>query len=169
LDWLNDGLWDWVEKYKSYIPYFENNQTVDFIYISSYVERIISNIDDRTDYKTATLDPFSIVTGNKIFGIKKENKENKEKKDMSITLTHLIAYNEILHLPAIVPAIIDPLENNLFKWQEKYVFYMNLTPDIIEKYLLHETDKKVDNIRNKLYNKRLLNVFRLVREKLKNW
>ena len=45
---------------------------------------------------------------------------------------------------------------------------MNLTPDIIEKYLLHETDKKVDNIRNKLYNKRLLNVFRLVREKLKN-
>jgi len=159
---------NWVEKYKSYIPYFENNQTIDFIYISSYVERIISNIDDRTDYKTSTLDPFSIVTGNKIFGIKKENKENKEKKDMSITLSHLISYNEILHLPAIVPAIIDPLENNLFRWQEKYIFYMNLTPDIIEKYLLHETDKKVDNIRNKLYNKRLLNLFRLVREKLKN-
>ena len=87
---------------------------------------------------------------------------------MSITLSHLISYNEILHLPAIVPAIIDPLENNLFRWQEKYIFYMNLTPDIIEKYLLHETDKKVDNIRNKLYNKRLLNLFRLVREKLKN-
>ena len=40
---------------------------------------------------------------------------------------------------------------------------------MIEKYILPETEKnKADNKRNKAYNAQLLNLFRLIREKLKN-
>jgi len=149
----------WVEKYKNYIPYFDNNKSVDFIYISSYVNSATSNIDDRNDYKKATKDPFSIVNGSKIDAIVKELKNNQ------IILKHMISYNEIKHLPAIIPALIYPLENNQFAWKDKYTFYKYITPDMIEKYLLPETEK---NKRNKLYNTRLLDLFRLIREKLKN-
>ena len=153
----------WVQKYINYVPYFDQHRSINFIYISSYVNYATSNIDDQSDYNKATKDPFSIVTGNKIDAIFKETKDQK------VIIKHLISYNEISDLPAIIPSLIYPLENNKFPWNEKYIFYQNITPDMIEKYILPETEKnKADNKRNKAYNAQLLNLFRLIREKLKN-
>ena len=153
----------WVQKYNNYIPYFEQHRSVNFIYISSYVNYSTSNIDDQLDYNKAVKDPFSIVSGNKIDAI------TKEIKDKKIIIKHLISYNEILDLPAIIPALIYPLENDKLPWKDKYILYLNITPDMIEKYILSETEKnKADNRRNKAYNTQLLNLFRLIREKLKN-
>ena len=151
---------EWVKKYNNYIPFFDNIG-IDFIYISSYVNYASSNIDDQTDIKKSYKDPFSIVTGNKIDALLKELKKDK------IYIKHLISYNDIVHLPAIIPALIYPLENNLFIWKDIYLFYKYVTSDMIEKYILPETEKnKADNKRNKLFNTQLLHLFRLLREKI---
>lgn len=153
---------EWTKKYNNYIPFFENI-TIDFIYIASYANNALSNIDDQTDIKKAMKDPFSIVMGEKIDGLLKEMKKN------IITLKHLISYNELLHVAAIIPALIYPLENNKLLWKDIHFYYKTITPEMIEKYLLPETEKnKADNKRNKLYNTELLSLFRLIREKLKN-
>ena len=149
-----------VEKYKNYIPYFDTiGNNLEFIYISSYANIALANLDDREDYKIAVKDPFSIVKGNKIEGILKEIQELKS----IVTIKHLISFNEKLHIPAIIPALIFPLENNLFVWKDKYMFYKNISPDMIEKYLLPDTEK---NKKNKIYNTQLLHLFRLLRTKL---
>jgi len=153
----------WVQKYINYVPYFDNHRSINFIYISSYVNYATSNIDDQSDYNIAIKDPFSIVSGKKIDAISKEIKNNK------VMIKHLISYNEIIDLPAIIPALIYPLENDKFSWKDKYILYQNITPDMIEKYILPETENnRADNRRNKGYNTQLLNLFRLIREKLKN-
>ena len=154
---------EWVKKYINYIPYFDTNKTIEFIYISSYVDEATSNIDDRSDYNKATLDPYSIVHGEKIDGLLKEIKDKK------VMLTHLISFNEILHLPALIPALFYPLSDNKFTWNQIYIYYQYITPDMIEKYLLPETEKnKADNKRNKIYNTQLLELFTLIRKKLIN-
>ena len=44
------------------------------------------------------------------------------------------------------------------------MLYKNISPDMIEKYLLPETEKdKTDNKKNKIYNTQLLQLFRLLR------
>ena len=154
-----------VEKYSNYIPYFKNNGNINFIYTSSYANVALSNIDNREDYLKTVTDPFSIVKGNKIEALSKELKlDNTNKK--SLLTKHLISFNELNYIPALVPALIYPLNKDLLVWKDINMFYRYVTPDMIEKYLLPETEtNKVFNKRNKAYNAELLNVFRLLREK----
>jgi len=154
-----------VEKYKNYIPFFNLN-SLDFIYISSYADIVLSNTDNKQDYNKSVLDQFSIVTGNKITGLLKEKKLGKTTAPV-ISLKHLINFNYELYVPAIIPALINPLEKNLLEWNLIYILYKIITPSMIEKYLLPETEKDKDiNKKNKIYNNQLLGLFRLLRTKV---
>jgi tripartite-type tricarboxylate transporter receptor subunit TctC len=67
----------------------------------------------------------------------------------------------------IGPALINPLEKNLLEWNDIYILYKIITPSMIEKYLLPETEKDKDiNKKNKIYNNQLLGLFRLLRTKV---
>jgi len=93
----------------------------------------------------------------------------KEVKKNNVILKNLITFNNILHLPALIPALIYPLNTNKFIWKDIYMYYQYITPDMIEKYILPETDKnKTINKRNKIYNTQLLELHSLIRKKLKN-
>jgi hypothetical protein len=155
-------IYEWVQKYNKYIPYFENlsksSNILEFIFISSFVNYSIANIDDRTDYKVAIKDPNSLVTGNKIMGLLKEV-DSKTKK---VSITHLIRFDPI-YIPAVVPSLVYYLENNLLIWDVKNYYYKNVTSDMLEKYLIPESGSKEEIRKTKIYNNTLLSILRLLR------
>jgi hypothetical protein len=158
---LTSFVEDWVEKYKNYIPYFDelNSSTnvLEFIFISSYVNFGLANIDDRQDYKKAELDSNSSVTGIKILGLKKEVREK------SYNIKHLIRFDPI-YVPAIIPVLLYYLENKSLTWETKNYYYRIVNSYMIEKYIIPSTNQNNDeNTKIKIYNNKLLNVFRLLR------
>jgi hypothetical protein len=163
---VNKFIYEWVAKYNNYIPYFENISkspyVFEFIFISSYVNFSLANIDDRQDYVVATKDPNSLVTGNKIMGLLKEVKVNNN-NNKEVTITHLIRFDPI-YIPAVVPALVYYLDNNLFTWEVKNYYYKTVTSDMLEKYLIPENNQTKEEIRKiKIYNNKLLSVLRLLR------
>lgn len=160
-------VYSWVKKYINYIPYFPkmNNSPnlYEFIFISSYVNYSISNLDDRNDYITAEKDPISLVNGNKILGLLKEKKLNRKTGREELTITHLIRFDQV-YVPAVIPTLLYYIENNSFTWETKNYYYKSVTPDMIEKYLIPEIpNQKEENRKIKIYNNKLLSVLRLLR------
>jgi hypothetical protein len=160
-------IYEWVQKYNNYIPYFpemnHSNNLFEFIFISSYVNYSIANLDDREDYVKTVIDPISQVSGNKILGLLKETKTDRKTKQKETTLTHLIRFDQI-YVPAVIPSLIYYLEYNLFRWETKNYYYRTVSPDMIEKYLIPElSTNKEENRKIKVYNNKLLSVLRLLR------
>ena len=150
-------IYEWVQKYKNYIPYFPEMNNLEFIFISSYVNYSIANLDDREDYLKELKDPISLVNGNKILGLLKEVK-NKER----YSIKHLIRFDQV-YVPAVIPALLYYVENNLFTWATKNYYYRTVTPYMIEKYLIPESNVKEENRKIKIYNNKLLSLLRLLR------
>ena len=144
---------NWVDKHINMIPYFKEVNDIPFIYISAYSNLI--NIEDMTDIKKVVKDPLSIVTGEYIHSISKN-----EKNDI-VKMIHMSTFNPSIHTKAIVPAFIFPLEYDTLIWKDMYLFYRNITPRILEEYLFP------DNNRNdREFNKQLLELYSLFRSRL---
>jgi hypothetical protein len=149
---------DWVTEYINYIPYFENQNNLEFIYISSYINLL--KIDNRMDYLMALKDPNSIVNGDMICALK------FDQQNSIVTIKELIRFNKN-YIAAFIPRILYELEENKIPWDVKHYYYTSVTSDMLEKYLLPEsTNNKEEKENIKIYNNRLLSLFRLLRTKL---
>jgi hypothetical protein len=70
-------------------------------------------------------------------------------------------FNPSIHTKAIIPAFIFPLTNDTLIWKDKYLFYRNITPKILEEYLFPDNNKN-----DREFNKQLLQLFSLFRSRL---
>ena len=147
----------WVNKNNNLIPYFSEIRDIPFIYISAYSN--LNNIADMKDIRNTAKDPLSIVTGVYIHSIKKELNQNRE------IMMHMSTFNPSIHTKAIIPAFIFPLTNDTLIWKDIYLYYENISPRILEEYLLPE-DNKEDIKKDKVFNQQLLSLFRLFRSRL---
>ena len=152
-------LHNWVQLNQKYIPYFRDSNNLSnilLIYISAYSN--LTNIDDTTETSNIKKDQISIVKGSYIHSIK------KEKRDNNIILKHLTNFNHSIHTKALLPALIYPLKKQLLTWNDVYLLYKSTTPSMLEEYLLPEDEKNNQiNIRNKVFNQSLLELFTLFR------
>jgi hypothetical protein len=155
---------DWVTEYNQYIPYFSNivnsPNCLEFIYISGYVNYGIKNIDDRLDYNKAEKDPNSIVTGNQILSLTRE-----KRSETRIITKNLIRF-DTFYIPAIVPAINYYIKNDLLTWEFRNLYYKTITSEMIEPYILPMSNENDENLKIKIYNNKLLSLFRLLRSKV---
>ena len=156
---------EWVAENKQYIPYFSNilgsPNCLEFIYISGYVNYSIKNIDYRQDYNKIEKDPNSIVNGNKIIALTKE-----KRSETQIIIKNLIRF-DTFYVPAIIPIISHYVKNNLLTWESKNFYYNTVTSDMIEPYILPNIkDDDAENQKTKIYNNKLLALFRLLRSNL---
>jgi len=142
---------NWVTVNNKYIPYFNIGTDIRFIYFSVYSN--LNNIDDTSDIKTLSKDPNSIVTGKYIHSIiKSQDRKN-------IKMVHMSNFNPSVYTKAIIPAFIYPLKSHLITPIDAYQYYRNITPDMLEEYLLPEEERN-----NKIYNNELLQLFSLFRK-----
>jgi len=141
----------WVIDNKAYIPYFNTGNDIRFIYISVYSS--LNNIDDMSDIKRMSKDPNSKVIGKYIHSIRKIQDQK------NIVMVHLSNFNPDIYTKAIIPAFILPLKDGTITWSNSYEYYRNITPAMIEEYLLPE-----DKRNNKLFNEQLLQLFSLFRK-----
>jgi len=150
----------WVINNNAYIPYNLNTNSkkiIPYIYISTYSN--LNTIEDTKDIKIAILiDPYSQVKSEYIHSILKIMNQ-----DNLLVIRHLsyFSYNE--HSSALIPVLIYYLENKLLPSSIVYLFYKNITPSMLEKYLL---PTKINNIiipSNQIYNQQLLKLFELLR------
>jgi hypothetical protein len=141
----------WVIDNKDYIPYFNTGNDIRFIYISVYSS--LNNIDDMSDIKRMSKDPNSKVIGKYIHSIRKIQDQK------NIVMVHLSNFNPDIYTKAIIPAFILPLKDGTITWSNSYEYYRNITPAMIEEYLLPE-----DKRNNKLFNEQLLQLFSLFRK-----
>ena len=80
-------------------------------------------------------------------------------------MMHMSTFNPSIHTKAIIPAFIFPLTNDTLIWKDIYLYYENISPRILEEYLLPE-DNKEDIKKDKVFNQQLLSLFRLFRSRL---
>jgi hypothetical protein len=144
---------NWVKQNNNIIPYFNDIRDIPFIYISAYSN--LNNITDMADTNKLNKDPLSIVTGEYIHSIIKNENKN------IINIIHMSTFNLSIHTKAIIPAFIFPLTNDTLIWKDKYLFYRNITPKILEEYLFPDNNKN-----DREFNKQLLQLFSLFRSRL---
>jgi len=144
---------NWVNQNINIIPYFNDIRDIPFIYISAYSNLI--NIEDMTDTNKLNKDQLSIVIGEYIHSIIKNENKN------IINMIHMSTFNPSIHTKAIIPAFIFPLTNDTLIWKDKYLFYRNITPKILEEYLFPDNNKN-----DREFNKQLLQLFSLFRSRL---
>ena len=155
---ISNIIGKWVNKNSNIIPYFSEIRDIPFIYISAYSN--LNNIEDMEDIRKLNKNPLSIVTGKYIHSIKKEQNQKNE-----ISMLHMSTFNPSIHTKAIIPAFIFPLKNDTLIWKDKYFYYQNINPSVLEEYLLPE-DNNEDIKKDKVFNQQLLSLFRLFRSRL---
>jgi len=148
---ISNMINNWVIENNKYIPYFNIGVDIRFIYFSVYSN--LNNIDDTSDIKTLSKDPNSIVTGKYIHSIRKIQDRN------NIIMIHMSNFNPAVYTKAIIPSFIYPLKYHLITPIDAYQYYRNITPDMLEEYLLPEEERN-----NKIYNNELLQLFSLFRK-----
>ena len=71
-------------------------------------------------------------------------------------MLHMSTFNPSIHTKAIIPAFIFPLKNDTLIWKDKYFYYQNINPSVLEEYLLPEDNNEdIEWLSNKIVNLRI--------------
>jgi hypothetical protein len=158
-------IYNWVIENNNYIPEIllntvSNNTKVQYIYISTYSD--LNNIDDRKDIKSVKLDKYSMVNSEYIHVLVKDKKDINNNFNTSVPVIegkHMSYFNYSEHSSAIIPSLLYYLNRDMLPRNISYLLYKNITPSMLEKYLLPDTNKN-----NIAYNQQLLTLFELLRK-----
>jgi len=152
---------NWVIENNAYVPLLLDTtllyKKIQYVYISTYSNLV--NIEDTNNILKTKLDPISFVKSTYVHGVQKIiNKETK------IEFRHISYFSYLEHSSAVLPSIIYFLKEELLTGRDVYLFYTNIKPYMLEKYLLPEkkNNKLIES--NKAYNNQLLNLFELLRK-----
>ncbi len=182
----------WVNDFNDFIPYFPENKSLIFIFISVF------GFDNLLFYSSAGHEQKidSNVTGNILHYIKADTQqvpiENIKNVDLSganemqyliakryygkeIHYKHVSRFNFEKYTKAIVPELLFNIKNMNYNRKTLIEIYNNLDNFIIGEYLLPEYDKttvkKTDDIildseKNRIFNTTLLTIINLIKERI---